>query len=139
MSASQIFQHTSSSGLISTCTISSKKVISFDDSGGSGFELEKEVATKGQANGKTTSVVDLLETLPVLLGIVIEGYSLSLHSGQVRFSLVRLWSTPSLRMTVWFSFGMSLHSGLPLSLTSGTSLHSGLLVGLVHGTSLLSG
>ena len=95
--------------------------------------------TKGQTSGKTTSAVDLLETLPVGLGIVIGGYGLSLCSGQVWFSLVRLWSTPSLRMTVRFGFGTSLHSGLPLGLTSGMSLHSGLPVGLVSGESLHSG
>ena len=75
---------------------------------------KKEAATKGQASGKTTSAVDLLETLPVLLGIVIGGYSLSLRSGQVRFSSVvvhpftqddhsvRFWYVPSLRTTAWF-------------------------------------
>ena len=55
---------------------------------------------KGQASGKTTSAVDLLETLPVLFGIIIGGYGLSHHSGQVWFILVQLWSTLSLRMTV---------------------------------------
>ena len=42
-----------------------------------------------------------------------------------RFGLVWLWSTPSLRMTVQFGFGMSLHSGLLLGSVSGASLHSG--------------
>ena len=44
---------------------------------------------KGQASGKTTSAVDLLETLPVLLGIVMRGYGLSLlWKSSVWFSLV---------------------------------------------------
>ena len=97
------------------------------------------MATKGQASNKTASAGDLVETLLVLGGIIIGGCSLSLHLGQVRFGSVQLWSTPSLRMTVRFGFGTSLHSGLPLSLTSGTSLHSGLLVSSVSGASLHSG
>ena len=75
---------------------------------------KKEAVTKGQASGKTTSAVDLLETLPVLLGIVIGGYGLSLHSGQVQFGSVvihpitqddhsvRFWDIPSLRITAQF-------------------------------------
>ena len=68
MSAGRIFQHTSSSSVVSTCTISRKNGISIDDSDGSGFELEKEAATKGQASGKTASAGDLVETLLVLVG-----------------------------------------------------------------------
>ena len=77
--AGQLFQHTSSSGIISTWTITSQKDVSLDDGNGSGFELEKEAVRKGQASGKTTSAVDLLEILPVLLRIIIGGYGLSLH------------------------------------------------------------
>ena len=64
----------------------------------------KEVAMKGQVSGKTTSMVDLLETLSVLLGIIIGGYSLSLHSGQVQFSSVQ------------FGCGAPCHSGWPFGL-----------------------
>ena len=39
-------------------------------------------------SGKTTSVVNLLKTLPDLLKIILGGYSLSLDLGQVQFSSV---------------------------------------------------
>ena len=92
-----------------------KNDISLNDSNGSGFELEKEAAIKGQASCKTTSVVDLLETLPYLLGIIVGGYTLSFQLGQVQFSLivvhaftqddhsVQFWYVPSLRTTGWLS------------------------------------
>ena len=96
------------------------------------------MATNGQASSKTASAGDLVEILLVLVGIVIGGCDL-LRSGQVRFGSVRLWSTPSLTMTIWFGFGTFLHSGLLVGLTSGTSLHSGLPLGSVSGASLHSG
>ena len=55
------------------------------------------MATKGQASGKTTSMVDLLETLPDLLGIVI-GVTVCPFT-QYKLGLV------------WFGCGAPLHSG----------------------------
>ena len=85
------------------------------------------MATKGQASSKTASAGDLVETLLVLVGIVIRGCDLSLHSGQVQFGLVVVHPFTQDDHSVWFWYVPSLrNSGLPLGLTSGMSLHSGL-------------
>ena len=58
---------------------------------------KKGLVMKGQASGKNTSAVDLLETLPVLLGIVI-GVTVCPFT-QYKLGLV------------WFGCGAPLHSG----------------------------